>query len=244
MQRSAFDGARRRRIYLFRHGDVSYVNDKGERVADPKVVPLTDWGRDQARQTGELLAEIPFDKAVSSTLPRTIETAEHLLAGRGLDVLQHPGFVEFNADPHHRNAVTDLNEIAYAFRDALVPGGRYLGGDKFEEVNERVIEALEDVIADPDWDTLALVAHGGVNRLMLGWALGTGLNTFGAFDQNTCCFNIIDVDVDPETNEILRKFLRAANVTAYDVPKAGNHLMAMEQIAHRLRAALEREDAR
>lgn len=242
MQRLAFDGARRRRIYLFRHGDVSYVDDKGNRVPDAKVVPLTDWGREQARLTGEALSKIPFDRAASSTLPRTIQTAELILAGRDLDITAYPAFCELSPDQNFRNGITDLNELAYAFRNAGEPGGRYMGGDVYEEVLERVSVAVEELLGDPDWETLALVAHGGINRLLLGWALGTGLATFGAFDQNTCCFNVIDVDTHPDTNEVLRKFVRATNIAVYDLAKEGSHLLAMEQIATRLRVQFEAAD--
>ncbi|MBX3494001.1 MAG: histidine phosphatase family protein, partial [Parvibaculum sp.] len=176
MLRTAFDGARRRRIYLFRHGDVSYVDDKGNRVADSTAVPLTDWGREQAALTGKALANIPFDRAVASAFPRSVETAELILAGRGLAVERHAGFVEFQGNPQFRNAITDLNDIAYAFRDAHAPGARYNGGDSFEDVNARVVSALETLIAEPEWETLALVAHGGINRLVIGWAFGTGLS--------------------------------------------------------------------
>ena len=234
--RTAFDGSRRRRIYLFRHGDVSYVDEQGIRVADPKTVPLTEWGREQARRTGEALANTPFDRAVASSYPRSQETARLILEGSGLEVEAHDSFVEFGGDPDYRNAITDLNELAYSFKNAHVPGARYNGGDVFEEVNDRVITALEEVIADPEWDTLALVAHGGINRLVIGWALGTGLSTFTALDQNTCCVNVIDFDEHPETREIVRKTLRAVNVTVYDVVKEGNHLLSLEQIATRLRA--------
>ena len=235
MLRTAFDGSRRRRIYLFRHGDVSYVDDQGNRVADPAVVPLTDWGREQASLTGKALAKIPFDRAVSSSFPRSMETASLILEGRGVDIEPHDHFVEFRGDPAFRNRVTDLNDIAYSFREAHVPGARYNGGDSFEEVNARVLSALETLIAEPEWDTLALVAHGGINRLLIGWALGTGLATFSALDQNTACVNVIDFDEHPETRTIVRKTLRALNVTVYDLVKEGNHLLSLEQIASRLK---------
>ncbi|MEQ8281383.1 MAG: histidine phosphatase family protein [Parvibaculum sp.] len=235
MLRTAFDGARRRRIYLFRHGDVSYVDDHGNRVADAAAVPLTDWGREQASLTGKALAGIPFDRAVSSSFPRSMETARLILEGRGLDIEPLDHFVELRGDPTFRNAVTDLNEIAYAFRNAHEPGARYNGGDSFEEVNSRVVTALEALVAEPDWETLALVAHGGINRLVIGWAFGTGLQTFAAIDQNTCCLNVIDFDEHPETREIMRKSVRAMNVAVYDVIKEGNHLQSLEQIAARLR---------
>lgn len=235
MLRTAFDGSRRRRIYLFRHGDVSYVDDMGNRVADPAAVPLTDWGREQASLTGKALAKIPFDRAVSSSFPRSLETARLILEGRGLEIEPLDHFVELRGGSAFRNAITDLNDIAYSFRDAHVPGARYNGGDSFAEVNARVVSALETVIAEPEWDTLALVAHGGINRLVIGWALGTGLSTFAALDQNTACVNVIDFDEHPETRAIVRKTLRTLNVTVYDLVKEGNHLLSLEQIAARLK---------
>ncbi len=235
MLRTAFDGSRRRRIYLFRHGDVSYVDEQGNRVADPAGVPLTDWGREQASLTGKALAKTPFDRAVSSSFPRSMETASLILEGREIDIEPLDHFVEFRGDPAFRNQIKDLNDLAYSFRDAHMPGARYNGGDSFEEVNARVTGALETLIAEPEWETLALVAHGGINRLVIGWALGTGLTTFSALDQNTACVNVIDFDEDPETREIRRKTLRALNVTVYDLVKEGNHLLSLEQIASRLK---------
>lgn len=235
MLRTAFDGSRRRRIYLFRHGDVSYVNDQGVRVADSTQVPLTDWGREQATLTGRALANIPFDRAVVSSFPRSVETARLILQGRDVPIEQNSAFCEFQSNAEARSRITDLNDVAYAFKDAHLPGARYLFGDSFEEVNARVITAFEKILLESEWETLALVAHGGINRLVIGWAFGTGLTTFAALDQNTCCMNIIDVDVQPETGEILRRHVRALNVTVYDVVKEGNHMLSLEQIASRLR---------
>lgn len=61
--RIAYDGSRRRRIYLLRHGDVSYVNAEGFRVKDSNAVPLTAWGREQTTETGKALKNIKFDRA-------------------------------------------------------------------------------------------------------------------------------------------------------------------------------------
>jgi probable phosphoglycerate mutase len=234
MLRTAFDGSRRRRIYLFRHGDVSYVDDHGNRVADSTIVPLTPWGREQATMTGKALANIPFDRAVVSSFPRSVETAALILAGRDIEIEQDPAFVEFQGDSNARNDMS-LHELAYSFKDAAAPGARYVGGDSFEEVNARVVTALERLLAEDHWDTLALVAHGGINRLVIGWAFDTGLATVPMIDQNTCCFNVIDVDTHPETGVVIRKLVRSLNTAVYDIPKEGNHLLSLEQIAMRMK---------
>lgn len=234
MQRTAFDGSHRRRLYVFRHGDVSYVDDNGVRVADSTIVPLTPWGREQATMTGKALANIPFDRAVVSSFPRSVETAALILQGRDIDIEQNSAFVEFQGDSAARADLT-LEELAYSFKDAAVPGARYVGGDSFADVNTRVTTALEKLLAEPDWETLALVAHGGINRLIIGWAFDTGLATVPMIDQNTCCFNVIDVDTHPETGAVVRKSVRALNTAVYDIPKEGNHLYSLEQIAMRMK---------
>tara|TARA_R110000868_G_scaffold226542_2_gene479195 strand:+ start:3995 stop:4708 length:714 start_codon:yes stop_codon:yes gene_type:complete len=233
MHRTAFDGSHRRRIYVFRHGDVSYVDDNGVRVADSTIVPLTPWGREQATMTGKALANIPFDRAVSSSFPRSVETAELILEGRNIPVEKNDAFVEFQGDSTARTALT-LEELAYSFKDAAVPGARYVGGDSFADINTRVTTALEKILAEKNWETLALVAHGGINRLIIGWAFDTGLATVPMIDQNTCCFNVIDVDTHPETGKIVRKLVRSMNTAIYDIPKEGNHLLSLEQIATRM----------
>lgn len=233
MRRIAFDGSHRRRLYVFRHGDVSYVDDNGVRVADSTIVPLTPWGREQATMTGKALANIPFDRAVVSSFPRSVETAALILQDRDIDIEQNAAFVEFQGDSTARTTLT-LEELAYSFKDAAVPGARYVGGDSFSEVNTRVITALKHLLAEDHWETLALVAHGGINRLIISWALDSGLATVPVIDQNTCCFNVIDVDTHPETGKIVRKLVRSLNTAVYDIPKEGNHLLSLEQIAQRM----------
>ena len=43
--RTAIDGATRRRLYLFRHGAVDYINSDGNWVDAPDLVDLNERGR-------------------------------------------------------------------------------------------------------------------------------------------------------------------------------------------------------
>src|SRR6266508_4067617 len=74
----------RRRVYLMRHADVEYF--EAGRPVHPDHVPLTPRGREQAAAAALALAGIPLDRAITSGLPRTVQTTEHVLAGRGLPV--------------------------------------------------------------------------------------------------------------------------------------------------------------
>ena len=67
----------RRRLYLMRHGSVSYFTPAGQPVpAD--TVPLNPQGILQARAAGQLFAanNIRFDRVITSGLPRTEQTAQ------------------------------------------------------------------------------------------------------------------------------------------------------------------------
>ncbi len=48
---------------------------------------------------------------------------------------------------------------------------------------------------EPDWHTALVVAHEGINRLLLSWACGAGLMAMGAFEQDTGCINVLDFDL-------------------------------------------------
>lgn len=234
--RTAFDGSHRRRIHLFRHGDVSYVDDQGNRVADSRAVPLTKWGQEQAKQMGDFVKELSFDKAVVSGLPRTVQTAAGVLTHHTLDVETMPAFEEIQANPKREAMNQPLIDVAYAFARAHEPGARYSEGEVFADFESRVLSGLNQLLADKTWNDLALVAHGGVNKVILGWAAGAGLKGFQSMDQNTCCLNIIDIDTHPKTGDHVRTLIRGVNITTYDPAKKDVHLTALEMIATRLQA--------
>jgi probable phosphoglycerate mutase len=233
--RTAFDGSIRRRIHLFRHGDVSYISDNGDRVPDSRLVPLTDWGRKQAAEMGEFMDGTPFDRAICSGLPRTVETAEGVLNGRPIDLQHMPAFEEITSgDPSMENPPS-LEEIAYVFSNAHEPGKRFIFGELFVDFQSRVLEGLNEVLGDQSWTNLALIAHGGTNRVILGWALGNGLQAFQSLEQNTCCLNVIDVDTNPSTWDVVRTLVRVFNLTTYDQARHQDHFTTMEALADRFR---------
>jgi len=235
MTLEALDEARRRRIYLFRHAETSYVDREGNAVPDSRAVPLTTRGCEQAVQASLWLADVPFDRVVCSGLLRTRETVERLIVGRQLAIEEKPALEEIR--PGHAVLESDfdmLRDVAYAGTRAAVPDASLLGGERYVAFRERVIGALEELVRDSEWNTLLIVCHGGTNAMILCWVLGAGLETFGRIEQDPCCVNVIDLDIDPDTGAIVRKFLRAANVTSYDPVKAATGLTAWETIAKSL----------
>lgn len=227
-------GTGRRRIYLMRHGHVDYF---APGITDPRSVLLTDMGRSQAAAAREALSGIAFDIAVHSGLPRTIETAAIVLEGRtgpvakaeeGLEELKSGWLV---ADSREELAA----RLAFCFDAAGADGARFLpDGESFAAAEDRITGAMERLIRGAVWKTALIVAHEGVNRILLGWATGGGLKTIGAFEQDLCCINVIDLDITAGalTGALIieRAILKSVNVTPYDFVKAGLPRTSLEHL--------------
>jgi phosphoserine phosphatase len=231
----------RRRIYLMRHGHVDYFGREVRESGHTDMVPLTPLGREQARASGLALAHVRFDVALSSGLPRTRETAElvltanadagHLTLGveRGLVEIKGGGLIRANS----REELAA--RMAFEFDQAAQPGARMMGGDVFSEVQARCVAALERLLAQPGWHTALVVAHEGVNRLLLSWMTGNGLSAVQAFEQDLACINLLDFDMVPREDggvgtEIARRLVKAVNLTPYNYVKHGMNLTSLEAI--------------
>ncbi|HEX5503630.1 MAG TPA: histidine phosphatase family protein, partial [Thermomicrobiales bacterium] len=80
------------------------------------------------------------------------------------------------------------------------------------------------------WRHLLVVAHGGVNRALLLDALGAGVASFGALEQDPACINIIDVEDAAPGDARPRMIVRLLNATPYNEQKLGLELTTMEQL--------------
>jgi len=186
----------RRRVYLLRHAEVSYLGAQGQPIR-PEKAALTEKGEAQARALGQLLAGVDFDRVISSGLPRTLETIRLILEGRrdAPPVESWPEFAELRPGKLRDLAPGGLERgLLGAFRGAVPESTPFLGGETVGELFNRVLPALQRLRDEAGWDCALLVLHGAVNRALLSWAL-TGARTFlGHIEQSPGCINILDVD--------------------------------------------------
>ena len=228
-----FDQAVRRRVYLMRHGDVAYFDADGRRVADSRLVVLTDRGRGEALAMRDRLQGVAFDRAISTGLPRTNETCAIVLGGRNLAMEIEPRLEEIRGgDPQARAQLSPI-DYAYAMFKGASPDAVYANGERIHDFYSRVTTAFEEILRDLTWSTLLLAAHGGVNRAILCSVTRGGPATFGAFEQDTGCLNVIDIDHDPATGRVLRQIIRGVNITPEDPCKTTRQFTTMEGLALR-----------
>lgn len=233
-KRESLDGAERRRIYLFRHGAVDYVDANGKVVDDPDGVSLNERGRAEADAMREVFGEVHVDRVICSGLKRTRETADRVMQGRSSRLEVESGLEEIRPATDRQPDYDLFSDVAYGHWSAGEAGRRFLGGERYADFYARITAAIEGIVADGDWHTVAVFAHGGTNAAILGWVMGLELNAFGLVDQATCCLNIIDLDTDRESGAIRRKVVRGMNITAIDPAKRLRSSGDMEALARYL----------
>jgi probable phosphoglycerate mutase len=178
----------RRRLYLLRHAEVSYA---GER--DPETVRLTERGREQGAAAGRALADVEADLLVTSSLPRTVETAGLIAPGREPE--QWPEFDEWRGGRLDGLGRAELERIFVGALQISDESQRFLGGESLGEALDRVLPAFERLLAR-EWHTAVAVFHGGVNRILLSHALAGGRSYFSSFEQAPACINVLDLGDD------------------------------------------------
>ena len=221
----------RRRLYLMRHAEVSYVGDDG-RPVNPDEVPLNQEGREQAKAVATALAGVSLDRVLTSGLPRTIETAEIVAPAAELE--HWPELHELTGGRLSDIPLGALeHEFVHAFRGVIPNETRFLRGESIGELFDRVLPAIEKLVADADWHTALAVLHGGVNRAILSYALTGERMYLGPFEQAPGCINVLDLGADGEW------IVRAVNVTPYDLLHLAHRQTTMERYWEQLKSFVE-----
>jgi probable phosphoglycerate mutase len=148
--------------------------------------------------------------------------------GSALPIEQWPELREIRAGKLSEIADADLErEFRGAFSGVVPEQARFLRGETFGTLIDRVHAALARLLADTGWDTLLAVLHGGVNRAILSYAL-TGTRMFlGNFQQAPACINVLDIG--PEW------IVRTVNFCATDPAHARTRATTMEELLEQYR---------
>ena len=226
----------RRRIYLLRHAEVSYLGEGG-RLIRPDQAALTPRGEEQARALGKLLAPVRFDRVIVSGLPRTSETARRVLEGREAPAPEiWTAFNELRSGKLRDLPAGALEEaLLGAFRGPAPESVRFLGGESIGELLDRVLPALQRLLDEPGWDCALLVLHGAVNRALLSWALTSTRSFLGHIEQSPGCLNILDSGAG--------WVIRALNHRPSDPLFLESRETTMEQLYQELRGAVSQGEA-
>jgi 2,3-bisphosphoglycerate-dependent phosphoglycerate mutase len=148
-------------LLLVRHGETDWNADG--RLQGHTDRPLSAFGRRQARQLAEELADESLEAIYASDLARARETAEIVGERLGLPVVLEP----------------DLREKDWGTWEGLTPVERdrvEFVGESTEAHQERILRALRRISErHPDGGNVLVVTHGGSMRRAQTAAMGMAM---------------------------------------------------------------------
>ncbi len=188
------------RILLARHGETPW-NAEG-RYQGQMDIALSPVGEGQARKLGERLRDVSITRAVASPLVRAKLTAQLALGEtRAETLLFDPDLQEIAHGDWEGLLASEIRErdpaLLTAWRD-LPESVQMPNGESIGQVLARAWPAFERACAGlGENDTLLVVAHDAVNRVLLCKILGLPLSRLWSFRQAPTTINLLEgPDVD------------------------------------------------
>jgi len=187
------------KLYLLRHGETEKYN--GEFVFSGHVdLNLTKKGEEQLALQGKRLRDRPIKMVYSSDLQRSYKGAQAIADALSVGVIQDSRVKEICSgrwDGLTYSQVADNypDECKLRYMD-LVNYRIEGGGENLLDARERAMAAVFDIVEKHRGEEVALVAHGGINRIILSEALGLDLKNILRLEQDFGCLNIIEFNAD------------------------------------------------
>jgi phosphoserine phosphatase len=163
-----------RSLYLIRHGATD-ANLRRPYVLQGRRsnLPLSELGRQQADSTSRILAQCPIQAVFSSPLRRAVETASIIAGPHRLEVQAIDGLIECDVGDWEGLSWNEIERLdpsylaAFQADPATVP---YAGGESFQQVQDRTIPAIDQLIRDSTGD-IVVVTHNVVARVTIARAI-------------------------------------------------------------------------
>jgi probable phosphoglycerate mutase len=181
-------------IILTRHGQTEW--NRVERFRGRADIPLNETGLAQAAATSRRIGSTWKPVAVyTSPLSRAVKTGA---------IIGTP----FGLTPQSLETLTDIDygewqgltpdEVNTRWPDVLdswyrTPHLTHIpGGETLQTLLERTTHAVHHVLEQHPQDTIVLVGHVSVNRVILLQALGLSLARYWHLAQGTCAINVLE----------------------------------------------------
>jgi alpha-ribazole phosphatase/probable phosphoglycerate mutase len=196
------------RIYLIRHGQVVTYADKS--YNGHRDVEITAHGIRQMEAVADRLRGEPLAGVYCSDLIRARRGADIIAASHGLTPRPSPALRELDVKLWEGLNADAVEERFPGAFDAWREQGadyRIPGGERVRDLAERVIPVLREIVRSHAGQAVALVTHGGVNRVILADALGIGFDRLYSIEQDYGCMNIVDYFPDYAVVKLINRRL-------------------------------------
>lgn len=180
-------------LYIVRHGETMW--NVLRKIQGSTDIELNEKGIACAKLTGQALADVKFDLAVSSPLKRAVDTANYVLNGRTIPLYTDARIQEISFGVMEGTDVKGVfaREFEYFFHDT----DRYRapqGGESIADICRRTREFWEEITGKEELkDSVILITtHGCASRALLQNVYQGGDFWHGCVPPN-CSVNIVEV---------------------------------------------------
>jgi len=185
------------RIYLLRHGEVE--GHEARRYNGQADVSLTARGEAQYGLLQARLAKKPLTAIYTSDLLRCRFGADLLGRERGLTPVPLAELRELHIGRWEGmtwHAIEQQHPDEWQARLQDLVHYQVPGGESLQQLADRVLPVLRNLVVRHRGEEIAIVAHGGVNRVVLLDAIGAPLTQLFHLEQDFGCLNMIDYYAD------------------------------------------------
>lgn len=175
-------------LYIMRHGRTDW-ND-AYKLQGRTDIPLNETGREMARKAKFACDEIAFDICYCSPLSRARETAELVLAGRDIPIIEDERLLEMSFGIEEGKDHC-FQHPEYAVHTLFMKPEEYKGvegGETFEELYARTGSFLENVAkpAVAEGKNVLVVGHGAMNSCLICQIRNIPLKDFWSVGIENC----------------------------------------------------------
>jgi probable phosphoglycerate mutase len=178
-------------IFLLRHGHVD--TGDGKRFIGQTELPLSQRGKKQVEFWKQWLARVSVSAVFSSDLERAYDSAARIAGDRRLYVGVAAGLREIFLGAWEGKTFDEIRQMqpeAFKARGADPAGFRPPGGESFSDLQYRVLPVFQRLSSENSGN-LVIVAHAGVNRVILCHLLGMSLQRLFCIGQGPGALNIL-----------------------------------------------------
>lgn len=185
------------KIYFVRHGETQWNRER--RLQGQTNIPLNENGRKAAELSREGIKDITFDIAYTSPLDRARETAEILLRGRNIQIIEDSRLKEISFGSGEGINIVELTEHKRApLYQFICEPEHYIpssDAESLEALSRRCQSFLHDVIipCEGKYETILVATHGALICSLISYLEGHPKSEFWNGNlQKNCGFTIVE----------------------------------------------------
>jgi alpha-ribazole phosphatase len=181
------------RVYLMRHGEV--VGDGEKRYNGHIDIDITQKGHEQMHRLASLLAGKGITAVYCSDLIRSVKGAEIVSNRLGITYTAVRELRERSVGAWEGLTAEEIKERypeEYKLWRTDLLNYRPPAGESLLDVKNRILPVYKAIVASHPGREVAMLLHGGVNRIILSAALGLDLMNLFRIDQAFGALNVID----------------------------------------------------